>query len=127
MEGAEPWHALDHVADDFADARLHLARRLVGEGHGEDFAGPGAAGCEDVGDAHGEHAGLAGAGAGQHQYRAVERLDREPLLRIEAGEVGRAAGCRGARSRGYAAGGWHRRFGRLDGAFQRVSQGIRFR
>ena len=91
MEGAEPRHALDHLADDLADAVLHLARRLVGEGDGEDLAGPGAAEAEDVGDAHGEHAGLAGAGAGQHQHRAVERLHRLALLRIEPGEIGRAA------------------------------------
>ena len=98
MEGAEPRHALDHVADDVADAVLHLARRLVGEGDGEDFARPGAADGEDVGDAHGEHAGLAGAGAGQHQHRAVERLDRQPLLGIEPGEIRRRR-RRGARAR----------------------------
>ena len=60
--------------------------------------GPGAAGGEDVGDAHGEHAGLAGAGAGQHQHRAVERLDRQPLFRIEPGEIGRAAAAACARA-----------------------------
>ena len=38
VEGAEPRHALDHAADDVADARLHLARRLVGEGDGENLA-----------------------------------------------------------------------------------------
>jgi hypothetical protein len=37
MEGAEPWHALDRFAHHLADPKLHLARRLVGEGHGEDF------------------------------------------------------------------------------------------
>ena len=103
MEGAEPRHAFDHAADDLADAVLHLARRLVGEGDGEDLARPGAAGREDVGDAHGQHAGFAGAGAGQHQHRAVERLDREPLLGIEPGEIGRARRRR-AGARGNAAG-----------------------
>ena len=103
VERAEPRHALDHVADDLADAMLHLARRLVGEGHGENFARAGAAEAENMGDAHGEHAGLAGAGAGQHQHRAVERLDREPLLRIEPGEIRRARPA-GARARGDAAG-----------------------
>ena len=89
VEGAEPRHAFDHVAYDLADAVLHLARRFVGEGDGENLAGPGAAGRQNVGDAHGQHAGLAGAGAGQHQHRAVERLDREPLFRIEPGEIRR--------------------------------------
>ena len=37
VEGAEPGHALDHAADQLADALLHLARRLVGEGDGEDL------------------------------------------------------------------------------------------
>jgi hypothetical protein len=40
VEGAEPGHALDHAADEPADALLHLARGLVGEGDGEDLAGP---------------------------------------------------------------------------------------
>ena len=113
VEGAEPGHALDHAADDLADAVLHLARRLVGEGDGEDLARPGAAGGEDMADAHGEHAGLAGAGAGQHQNRAVERLDRLALLGIEAGEIRRAGGTyacgRLLRARGNAAAGRLRR------------------
>ena len=124
MERAEPRHALDHAADDLADAMLHLARRLVGEGDGENLARPGAAEAENVRDAHGEDAGLAGSGAGQHQHRTVQRLDREPLLRIEAGQIGRAASGRGAGARGNAAGGGPRRFGRLEGALQRVSQSV---
>jgi hypothetical protein len=100
---AEPRHAFDHAADDLLDAVLHFPRRLVGESDGEDFARPGAAGSENVGDAHGEHAGLAGSGAGEHQHRAIDRLDREPLFRIQAGEIGRRR-RRGACSRGNAAG-----------------------
>ena len=128
MEGAEPGHALDHMADDLADAVLHLARRLVGEGHRQDFARPGAAGRQNVSDAHGEHAGLAGAGAGKHQHRAVERFDREPLLGIEPGEIGGVA-ARAHRPRGNAAG--HRRWRRqrvmrvagAAGLSQGISQG----
>ena len=37
VEGAEPGHALDDLADHLADALLHLARGLVGEGDGEDL------------------------------------------------------------------------------------------
>ena len=88
VERAEPRHALDGAADELADALLHLARRLVGEGDGEDLAGEGAAGGEDVGDARRQHARLAGAGAGQHQHRAVERFDGRALLGIEAVEIG---------------------------------------
>ena len=50
-----------------ADQRLntltHFGGSLVGEGDGENLAGGRAVGCEQVGDAVGEHAGLAGAGA----------------------------------------------------------------
>jgi hypothetical protein len=59
------------LADENADALLHLARRLVGEGDGEDLRRPGEAEIENVGDAGGQHPGLAGAGAGQHQDRAL--------------------------------------------------------
>jgi hypothetical protein len=40
MEGAEPGHAFDRAADQLAHARLHLPRRLVGEGDGEDLRWP---------------------------------------------------------------------------------------
>ena len=80
---------------------LHLARGLVGEGDGEDLRRTRAAEREDVGDARRQHARLAGAGAGQHQHRAVERLDRLALLRVQAREIGRrdTARARAPRSR----------------------------
>ncbi len=102
MEGAEPRHAFHRLADHLADPQLHLPRRLVGEGHRQDFRRPGAAEAQDMGDARGEHAGLAGAGPGQHQHRSVQRLDRLALLRIEAGEIFRVP-RRGPRTRGDAA------------------------
>ena len=43
VERAEPGHALDHAPDQLGHAALHLARRLVGEGDGEDLVGPRAA------------------------------------------------------------------------------------
>ena len=49
----------------------------------------------------GQHAGLAGAGAGQHQHRAVQRFHRLALLGIEPGEILRGRGR--ARARGNAA------------------------
>ena len=91
VEGAEPRHALDGAADEIADALLHLARRLVGEGDGEDLAGERTARGEDVGDARRQHARLAGAGAGEHEHGAVERFDGRALLRVETVEIGR--GC----------------------------------
>ena len=103
MEGAEPRHALGSAfADQLRDAVLHLARRLVGEGDGEDLAREGAAARQDVGDPRRQHPRLAGAGAGQHQQRALERLDRLPLLGIELFQPRRRA--RGKRPRGDAAG-----------------------
>src|SRR5690606_28101457 len=38
VERAEPGHAFNGAADELPDALLHLARRLVGEGDGEDLA-----------------------------------------------------------------------------------------
>ena len=87
MEGAEPRHALHHAADQLSDALLHFARRLVGEGDGEDLRGPRPAQAQNMGYARGEHARLAGAGAGQHQKRSVERLDRLTLLGVQRIEI----------------------------------------
>ena len=123
MKRAKPWHAFDHMADDLADALLHLARRLVGERHGQNFARPGATGRENVGNAHGEDTCLAGTGACQHQHRPVQRLDREPLLRVEAGEVGGGTGRSRPRPGGNATGNGARRIGRLESLSQGVSQG----
>jgi len=126
VKRAEPRHALDHAADDLADAMFHLARRFVGEGDGQNLAGPGAAGGKNMRDAHGEHAGLAGAGAGQHQHRAVKGLDGKPLFRIEAGEIrrGRRRGTRTFRDTARRRG---RRARWFDAALQRVSQGGQYR
>ena len=49
VKGAEPAHALGAGTDQRGDALLHLARRLVGEGDGEDFMRPGAAHAPEYG------------------------------------------------------------------------------
>ena len=87
-----------------ADALLHLARGLVGEGHGQNLAGPGLAGGEDMGKPGGQHAGLAGAGAGQHEEGAVRRLDGGALFGIEALQIGRLGVRHGPRRHAAAAG-----------------------
>ena len=87
MERAEPRHALDHPADQLADAALHLPRRLVGEGHGEDLRRPRPAQAQNMGNPRGEHARLAGSGAGKHEERPVKRLHRLALLRVESIEI----------------------------------------
>ena len=90
------------AADQLADALLHLARGLVGEGDGEDLAAAGRGRCARMWAMRVvSTAGLAGAGAGQHQHRPVERLDRLALLRVQAVEIGRGAGAE--RTRGDAA------------------------
>jgi hypothetical protein len=87
VEGAKPAQALGLAADQVGDARAHLARRLVGEGDRQQLPGAGPAGGEDMGEARGQHAGLARAGPGQHQHRALGRLDRAPLLGVQSGQI----------------------------------------
>ena len=86
VEGAEP-KAFRGAAEDGSDAFAHFAGRLVGEGNGQDLAGCGPAREQDVGKAGGEHAGLAGAGAGEDQDRAIDGLDGLALLGVQAFEV----------------------------------------
>ena len=91
VEGAEP-EALGRFAEDGGDAFAHLARGLVGEGDGQDLVGEGALGQQDVREAGGQDAGLAGAGTGQHQQRAIDGFDRRALFGVEAGQVVRGKG-----------------------------------
>ena len=102
MEGAEPLHPLDHAADQRADALLHFARGLVGEGDAKNLPRPGAARGEDVCEPRGQHARLAGSRAGQHQHRPVHGLDRLALLRVQAGEIRRLPRNRPSRIRSAA-------------------------
>ena len=62
---------------------------------------PRAALAQDMGDARGQHARLAGAGAGQHQHGSIQRLHRLALLGIEPGKILRRRGR--TRARGDAA------------------------
>ena len=95
MRAASEWKVPSHQPStgrpiSCADARLHLARRLVGEGDGHDLRTaarlPVISRCAEP---RGQHAGLAGAGAGQHQHRAVLRQDSLALPVVEAGEIGK--------------------------------------
>ena len=96
VERAEP-EALGGAPDDGGDALAHFARRLVGEGDGEHLARVRAAGQQDVREPGGQHARLAGAGAGEHQQRPIDGLDGFALFGIEASEVvGHPAGYSGA-------------------------------
>ena len=92
-------HGLRAFADEGFHALAHLARRLIGEGDGEDFIGAGLAEREDVADAGRQGPRLAGAGAGEHQHRPVERFDGGALLGIERVEIARPSRAR-RRARG---------------------------
>ena len=116
VEGAEPRHAFDRLADKDAYAALHFARGLVGEGDGENLRREGQPKAEDMGDAAGEHACLAGSRTGQNKHWSFGRFDGEPLLRIEAFQIAwhgtltgghgtrRDAGGRASRTCGRASG-----------------------
>ena len=73
-------------AEQQLDALAHLLRGLVGERDREDLARPGAFGSHEPGDPVREHAGLARAGAGEDQQRALAVRDRLALRLVEPGE-----------------------------------------
>ncbi len=115
VEGAEPRHALDIAfADQRSNPKFHFPRGLVGEGDGEDLRRVGEAGGEDMSDAGGQDACLAGAGAGEHQDRPLRRLDGQPLLGVQALQIIRRlvvalARSHGARGKPRTASPWARR------------------
>jgi hypothetical protein len=88
VEGHDP-HAPRRVAEQELDALAHLLCGLVGEGDGEQLAGTRPPGLHEPGDAVGEHAGLARAGAGQDEQRPFAVRDGVALGRVEALEEGR--------------------------------------
>ena len=67
-------------------ARAHLAGRLVGERDREDRPRRRVLDLEKPGDAMGQHAGFAGAGAGEHEVVARRRRHRLALSRIQVVE-----------------------------------------
>ncbi len=67
VERADRQAAAFTGAQQGADPLLHLARGLVGEGHGNDVLGADAAVLDQVGNLSGDYAGLAGACTGEHQ------------------------------------------------------------
>jgi hypothetical protein len=65
MECAEPGHAFHGRADEETYALPHFACGLIGKGDGEDLVGECPLGCEDMGEARGQHPGLAGSSTRQ--------------------------------------------------------------
>ena len=68
------------------DALAHLGGRLVGEGDGDDLVRTRQSLGDQIGDAMGDHPGLARAGAGKDQQRAFGVTNRVLLLCVEGGE-----------------------------------------
>ena len=85
VEGAEP-HPADVSTEQLLDPAAHLPGRLVGEGDRQDLLGAHPAGGDDVGDAMGQHPGLAAAGPSEDQEGAVRGRHRLALGRVEGGE-----------------------------------------
>ena len=74
------------MAEDFVDALGHFGGGFVGEGDGEDGVGGDAALFDEIGDAVGDDAGLAGAGTGEQEDGTVDSLNAFALLRVHVVE-----------------------------------------
>ena len=81
VEGGDP-HAFGFRAYKCGESFLHFRRGLVGEGDGEDAAGPETMRQEPC-DASGQHAGLARAGSRADEQCLSVIFDRFFLLRVE--------------------------------------------
>lgn len=96
VEGHHP-HRVRARADELLDALLHLARGLVGEGDREDLARVDVPLAQEVGDAVGEHTGLAGARTGHDEQRGAGVHDGRALVLVqpvqERGRVHHRAGA----------------------------------
>src|SRR6185312_3407245 len=94
-----------------AHALAHLARGLVGEGDRGDLRRRQLPPLDQVGDLLRDHAGLARAGARQHQQRGVAVFDGGQLLRVEHGAKAMWAAADGSRGIGGGPAGYHARSG----------------
>ena len=83
VEGGDP-DTLGIAAQYLVDTLTHLSRRLVGKCYGQDVPGVHFALVDEIGDAVGDDAGLAAAGAGQ---------DQDGALGLEAGLLLLAVEC----------------------------------
>ena len=100
VKGAEPGHPFERSAGQCGDSLAHLARRLVGEGDGEDLARPCPAGGNEMREPGRQRRRLAGAGAGKHQDWAFGGQNSLALRRVQALQIG-------------GLGSWRRRFRHL--------------
>ena len=82
VEGRDP-HLLGHRPDQGPDPRLHLGRGLVGEGDGDEAEGRDAPFLDQVGDAVGQHPGLARTGPSDDEQWAITVDDGLPLRGVQ--------------------------------------------
>jgi len=80
-------HRPRDAADERLDATLHLVRRAIREGDGQDLVRLCTARRDEVTDAVGEDARLPGAGACHDQNRPLGGQNRLALRRIQVGQV----------------------------------------
>ena len=97
VEGGDEGFGEGGVADEAVDALGHFRGGLVGEGDGEDGVGGNAFFADQPGDAAGDDAGFAGAGAGQDEQRAVGGFDGGALFGIQIGEERRQRATSGGK------------------------------
>ena len=93
VERPEP-HLLGKRPDHRRDPHLHLARRLVGEGHGKDVPRLRRAGGDKLGEPRCQDPRLAGAGAGKHQDRPGKAAHGFTLRGVQTVAPGMRCLCR---------------------------------
>jgi len=81
----------------------HFARGLVGEGDSQRLRRPGKARGDDVGEPCCQHAGLARAGAGEHQQRAFRCHYGFTLFGVQPLKIGGIVAHGGRARRGHLA------------------------
>ena len=96
MEGAHP-HAAGTAGDECRQTLTHLGRGLVGKRDGKNLPGLNAQVAKHMCDAEGQDAGLARAGAGEHQQRALGGQNCLALSGIKAVDVDERLGGLGCR------------------------------
>ena len=89
VEGAEPRHAFNVVADNPPHPLTHFARRLVREGDAQDFGRIGFACVEEVCEPRRQCRGLPSARTRQHEHRPIGGQHRLTLRRVQSAQVGR--------------------------------------
>ena len=86
MKSPKP-KAFRRLAQQRGNTFPHFPRGLVGERNGQHLVRERAPRQQDVGKPRGQHPGLAGARAGEHQQRPVDGFNRRPLLWVQARQV----------------------------------------